>query len=108
VFGEDAGVAGIGVSAAFAFLIITLLHVVVGELAPKSVAISRTRPTAVLVAPWMRAFYLMTKPAVDLFNGNGQSAAHAVRDPTGPARPVIPRIPRTSCARCCARARSRA
>ena len=71
VLGEDADVAGIGLAAAFAFLIITLLHVVVGELAPKSVAISRTRRTAVLVAPWMRAFYLMTKPAVDLFNGMG-------------------------------------
>jgi CBS domain containing-hemolysin-like protein len=47
------------------------LHVVVGELAPKSVAISRTRRTALLVAPWMRGFYLMTKPAVDLFNGMG-------------------------------------
>src|SRR5215210_1719085 len=71
VLGDGASVAGFGLAAASAFLIITLLHVVVGELAPKSVAISRTRPTALLVAPWMRAFYLMTKPAVDLFNGMG-------------------------------------
>ncbi|HEX5922509.1 MAG TPA: hemolysin family protein [Baekduia sp.] len=71
VLGDGASVAGFGVAAAFAFLIITLLHVVVGELAPKSVAISRTRRTALLVSPWMRAFYLMTKPAVDLFNAMG-------------------------------------
>jgi len=71
MLGEGASVAGFGLAAAFAFGIITLLHVVVGELAPKSVAISRTRRTALLVAPWMRAFYLMTKPAVDLFNAMG-------------------------------------
>ncbi len=71
LLGEASGVAGVGAAAALAFSIITLLHVVVGELAPKSVAISRTRRTALLVAPWMRAFYLMTKPAVDLFNAMG-------------------------------------
>ena len=71
LLGEGASVGGFGLAAAFAFGIITLLHVVVGELAPKSVAISRTRRTTLLVAPWMRAFYLMTKPAVDLFNAMG-------------------------------------
>src|SRR5680860_953265 len=35
VLGEGASVAGFGLAAALAFLIITLLHVVVGELAPK-------------------------------------------------------------------------
>ncbi|CAN5142251.1 hemolysin family protein [soil metagenome] len=69
--GENASIAGFGVAAALAFLIITVLHVVVGELAPKSLAISRTRSTSLLVAPWMRAFYLMTKPVVDLFNAMG-------------------------------------
>ena len=71
LLGDSASVAGFAVAAAAAFSIITLLHVVVGELAPKSVAISRTRRTALLVAPWMRAFYLATKPVVDLFNGMG-------------------------------------
>jgi CBS domain containing-hemolysin-like protein len=71
VLGEGASIAGFGVAAALAFAIITVLHVVVGELAPKSLAISRTRSTSLLVAPWMRAFYLMTKPVVDLFNAMG-------------------------------------
>ena len=71
VFGGGASIAGFGVAATLAFLIITLLHVVVGELAPKSLAISRTRPTVLLIAPWMRAFYLATKPVVDLFNAMG-------------------------------------
>ncbi len=71
LLGEGASVAGFGVAAACAFVIITVLHVVVGELAPKSMAISRTRSTSLLVAPWMRAFYLASKPVVDLFNAMG-------------------------------------
>ena len=71
VFGEAASVAGFGLAAVGAFAIITLLHVVLGELAPKSVAISRTAPIALFVAPPMRAFYLVTRPLVDAFNGLG-------------------------------------
>ena len=71
VLGDAARVGSIGIASALAFSVITLLHVVVGELAPKSVAISRTGPTALLVAPPMRAFYLLTKPLVDAFNGLG-------------------------------------
>jgi CBS domain-containing protein len=54
-----------------AFSIITVAHVVLGELAPKSAAISRTGPIALLLAPPMRGFYLATKPVVDLFNAMG-------------------------------------
>ena len=71
VLGEGAKVVGIGLASAVSFGIITLLHVVVGELAPKSLAISRTQPIALFVAPVMRVFYMATKPIVDLFNGMG-------------------------------------
>jgi len=71
IFGESATIAGIGIASALSFGIITLLHVVVGELAPKSLAIARTQPIALFVAPVMRVFYLCTKPIVDLFNGMG-------------------------------------
>src|SRR5829696_5306886 len=71
IFGEGAEVLGIGIASALAFGLITLLHVVVGELAPKSLAIARTQPIALFVAPVMRVFYLATKPVVDLFNGMG-------------------------------------
>ena len=71
IFGEGAEVLGIGLASAMAFGLITLLHVVVGELAPKSLAISRTQPIALFVAPVMRVFYMATKPIVDLFNGMG-------------------------------------
>ncbi len=71
LLGNAASVAGFGVAAAIAFFIVTLLHVVVGELAPKSLAIASAAPTALRVAPVMRAFYMATKPAVDLFNWMG-------------------------------------
>ena len=58
-------------SFAFAFGIVTFLHVVFGELSPKSLAIARNVSTALVVAPPMRAFYLSTKPLVDVFNWMG-------------------------------------
>jgi CBS domain containing-hemolysin-like protein len=71
VFGDEARVLGFGLASAVAFAIITVLHVVLGELSPKSAAISRTGTIALLLAPPMRAYYLLTKPIVDLFNGMG-------------------------------------
>ena len=71
VLGDAATIGGFGVAALVAFLIITTLHVVLGELAPKSAAISRTAPVVLALAPPMRAFYLSTKPLVDLFNAMG-------------------------------------
>ena len=71
VFGDGARVLGFGLASAIAFSIITVLHVVLGELAPKSAAISRTVPVALVLAPLMRGFYLATKPVVDVFNFMG-------------------------------------
>jgi CBS domain containing-hemolysin-like protein len=71
VLGDSARIVGFGLASAIAFLVITVLHVVLGELAPKSAAIARTGPMALILAPPMRAFYLATKPFVDTFNGLG-------------------------------------
>ena len=71
VFGESAQILGFGLASVIAFSIITVLHVVLGELAPKSAAISRTVPVALVLAPVMRGFYLATKPVVDVFNFMG-------------------------------------
>ena len=103
VFGDDARIVGFGLTSAIAFSIITVLHVVLGELAPKSAAISRTVPVALVLAPLMRGFYLATKPVVDLFNFmatscSGRSGSHPRPRPA--TRPTA----RTSCASCCGRA----
>jgi CBS domain containing-hemolysin-like protein len=71
VFGDAAKVAGIGLASAIAFGIITTLHVVIGELSPKSLAIARTPPVVLALAPVMRAFYVVTRPVVDTFNWMG-------------------------------------
>ncbi|MGZ4172883.1 MAG: hemolysin family protein [Solirubrobacteraceae bacterium] len=86
LLGPDAQVAGVALAAALAFALITVLHVVAGELAPKSVAISRTLPTALRVAPPMRIVYLATRPLVDVFNGLGNLALRPFGIP--PAREV--------------------
>src|SRR4051812_39778983 len=71
VLGSAATVAGVGLASALSFAIITTLHVVVGELAPKSAAIARTAPIVLELTPPMRGFYFVTKPVVDLFNAMG-------------------------------------
>jgi CBS domain containing-hemolysin-like protein len=57
------------VAFAIAFGTITFLHVVFGELAPKSLAIARAERTSLFVAPFMRFFYYLFRPGVILFNG---------------------------------------
>jgi CBS domain containing-hemolysin-like protein len=71
VLGGAARIGGLGVATVAAFLLITTLHVVVGELSPKSLAIARTAPVVLTLAPLIRGFYLATKPLVDLFNAMG-------------------------------------
>jgi CBS domain containing-hemolysin-like protein len=71
LLGDAAEIAGIGIASAVAFILITVLHVVVGELAPKSAAIARTPPIVLALTPPMRFFYVATKPIVELLNWLG-------------------------------------
>jgi magnesium and cobalt exporter, CNNM family len=68
LLGDAAQIAGVGLASALAFMIITTLHVVVGELAPKSAAIARTAPIVLALMPPMRVFYTATKPIVEALN----------------------------------------
>jgi CBS domain containing-hemolysin-like protein len=51
-----------------AFVVITALHIVLGELAPKSLAIRHPKPTSLWVALPLHAFYRLTYPAIWLLN----------------------------------------
>jgi CBS domain containing-hemolysin-like protein len=51
------------------FIIITFLHVVFGELAPKTIAIRYPLPTTLFTAVPLRAFYVIGKPFIFIFNG---------------------------------------
>jgi CBS domain containing-hemolysin-like protein len=52
-----------------AFGIITFLHIVLGELAPKSIAIAKPVPTTVWVSVPLGFFYQLFRPAIWFLNG---------------------------------------
>jgi CBS domain containing-hemolysin-like protein len=57
------------VAIAIGFSVITFLHVVFGELAPKTIAIQRAERIALFVAMPMRISYLLLYPGIIVFNG---------------------------------------
>jgi CBS domain containing-hemolysin-like protein len=52
-----------------AFSVITILHIVFGELAPKSLAIQRSESTTLAIAIPLQFFYYIFKPAIWFLNG---------------------------------------
>jgi CBS domain containing-hemolysin-like protein len=60
---------GRGVSIAVALALATTVQMVLGELVPKSLAITYPIGTAYFLAPIMRVYGLIVKPIVTLFNG---------------------------------------
>ena len=56
-------------SMAIGFTIITLLHVVLGELAPKTISIQKAEKTVLILALPMRVIYLVWYPVVVVMNG---------------------------------------
>ncbi len=59
-------------SVTIAFLIITFLHVVVGELAPKTLAIQKAELVTMIVARPLIWFYKLMYPFIWLLNGSAQ------------------------------------
>ena len=56
------------ISLTTAFLVITILHIVLGELAPKSIAIRKSESTSLWIAVPLFFFYRLTYPAIWLLN----------------------------------------
>ncbi len=56
-------------AATVAFLTITFLHIVLGELAPKSIAIQRPVPVVLWTAPPLALFYKVSYPFIWALNG---------------------------------------
>jgi CBS domain containing-hemolysin-like protein len=52
-----------------AFAIITVLHIVLGELAPKSLAIQRSEKTALFIAYPLQFFFIVFRPFIWVLNG---------------------------------------
>ncbi len=61
------------ISYATAFFIITFLHIVIGELAPKSLAIQRPRRVTLWASPILIVFYYLFWPAIWLLNGTANT-----------------------------------
>ena len=58
------------ISLTLAFTLITFLHIVLGELAPKSLAIRRPEEMSLLVSPPLRLFYRVFYPALWFLNAS--------------------------------------
>ncbi|MBC3810290.1 hemolysin family protein [Undibacterium aquatile] len=59
-----------GVSFFFAFFVISFLHIVVGELAPKSMAIRMPEKVSLWTAPALYAFYWLMYPVIWVLNSS--------------------------------------
>lgn len=67
------GPAAHSIAAAIAFACITFLHVVAGELAPKSIALQNPERTAFFVARPMLVVFQLFRPAIWVLNGAGNA-----------------------------------
>jgi len=72
------------VSFPVAFGLVSFMHVVFGELAPKSIAIQRAERTALVVAPFMKFAYYVLLPLTAVFNGTANAFTRLLGIP--PAR----------------------
>ena len=73
----DPLVAGV-IAVIFAFLIITYLHVVVGELVPKGVALSYSERVALGVSAPVRLFFFVFKPLIWVLQRSSELAQRAI------------------------------
>ncbi|AQL43607.1 cobalt transporter [Halorientalis sp. IM1011] len=69
------------VAFAIGFSIITFLHVVFGELAPKTLAIAKTERLSLYLAPPMKVFYYILYPGIVVFNGAANAFTRALGVP---------------------------
>jgi CBS domain containing-hemolysin-like protein len=70
---EAAETVGRSISVAIAFSIVTMLHIVLGELAPKTIALQRPESTSVLVARPTTWFLNIFRPVIYVMNGIGNA-----------------------------------
>ena len=69
VFGIENPVLIHSVSLVIGFSFITFMHVILGELMPKTVSIQRSEGVVLALAPFMRFFYIIFLPLVKILNG---------------------------------------
>jgi CBS domain containing-hemolysin-like protein len=65
------GISRVAVATGFAYFIMTALHVIIGELMPKSIALQKPDTTSLLIARPMRFFAFLFTPLIWMLNGTG-------------------------------------
>ena len=75
------GVATHTLAISIAFVLITIFHVVIGELVPKSIALQYTENTALLIAKPMQVIIVLFHPFIMLLNGFGNLLLKLMRIP---------------------------
>jgi putative hemolysin len=73
LLGPQAALAAHGITAATAFALITALHIVIGELAPKGLALQRPEGTTLWTAPPLRLFYRIFRWPIGVLNAVGNA-----------------------------------
>src|SRR3989344_3755595 len=68
---EAAFLSAHGLAVIIAFALITFLHIVLGELAPKTVALQRAESTSLIIIAPLILFTKLFKPVIWLLNGAG-------------------------------------
>ena len=71
IAGSFAGVSAYAVAVGISFVIITALHIVLGELAPKSLALQQSEGTALWIVRPLALFLWVLRPAIIVLNGLG-------------------------------------
>ncbi len=66
------------IAVALAFVLMTALHIVLGELAPKSLALQRSERTALAVVRPLTLFLFAFRPAIVILNGLGNGVLRLV------------------------------
>ncbi len=72
------GITAAGLSAGFAYFIMTTLHVIIGELMPKSIALQKPEITALWIGRPMSFFATIFTPLTWMLNGIGNFLLHLI------------------------------
>ncbi|MBC7813871.1 MAG: HlyC/CorC family transporter [Burkholderiales bacterium] len=75
---ESVETVGHTITIVIAFALVTMLHIVFGELAPKTIALQRPEQTSMLVARPTTWFLRLFRPVIQLMNGIGNAVVRAL------------------------------
>ncbi|MGI4764996.1 MAG: hemolysin family protein [Janthinobacterium lividum] len=76
LLGRAAAASAHTIAVGCAFVVITVFHIVLGELVPKSIALQRPEPTALWIVRPLGIFRTLLRPGIAVLNGLGSAVMH--------------------------------